>query len=65
MAESVDKDALKQFGEEILGKMAEMVKEIGTDKKKKVREVEDEKPPKVSSKGIQKNLDFNFKIRNI
>ncbi|CAP34758.1 Protein CBG16932 [Caenorhabditis briggsae] len=33
--------------------------------KKKEREAEDEKPPKVSSKGIQKNLDFNFKIRNI
>ncbi|CAP30763.2 Protein CBG11637 [Caenorhabditis briggsae] len=65
MAESVDKDALKQFGEEILGKMAEIVKEIGAEKKKKEREAEDEKPPKVSSKGIQKNLDFNFKIRNI
>ncbi|CAO4368902.1 unnamed protein product [Caenorhabditis nigoni] len=65
MADSVDKATLKQFGEEILGKMAEMVKEVGTEKKKKEREAEDEKPPKVSSKGIQKNLDFNFKIKNI
>ncbi|CAO4372947.1 unnamed protein product [Caenorhabditis nigoni] len=65
MAGAVDKETLKQFGEEILGKMAEMVKEVGTEKKKKEREAEDEKPPKVSSKGIQKNLDFNFKIKNI
>ncbi|PIC38487.1 hypothetical protein B9Z55_010486 [Caenorhabditis nigoni] len=64
MAEAIDKEALKKFGDEILGKVTELING-GVEKKKKEREVEEEKPPKVSSKGIQKNIDFNFKIRNV
>ncbi|CAP25970.2 Protein CBG05500 [Caenorhabditis briggsae] len=64
MADAIDKAALKEFGEEILGKVAELIN-LGVDKKKKEKEVEEEKPPKVSSKGIQKNIDFNFKIKNV
>ncbi|CAP32493.2 Protein CBG13752 [Caenorhabditis briggsae] len=64
MADAIDKAALKEFGEEILGKVAELIS-VGVDKRKKEKEVEEEKPPKVSSKGIQKNIDFHFKIKNV
>ncbi|CAO4387311.1 unnamed protein product [Caenorhabditis nigoni] len=65
MADSVSNEDLKKFGEELLGQVAELMKGAGSESKKKEREAEEEKSPKVSSKGIQKNLDFNFKIKNI
>ncbi|EFP06967.1 hypothetical protein CRE_10350 [Caenorhabditis remanei] len=49
----------------ILGKVADLIRDVGVDRKKKEKDVEEEKPPKVNSKGIQKNLDFNVKLRNI
>ncbi|PIC40144.1 hypothetical protein B9Z55_011594 [Caenorhabditis nigoni] len=65
MADSVNNEILRKFGDDLLGNMAELMKDAGNEKKKKEREAEDEKPPNVSSKGIQKSLDFNFKIKNI
>ncbi|CAI2347795.1 unnamed protein product [Caenorhabditis sp. 36 PRJEB53466] len=41
-----------------------MISAIGTQRKKKEKE-EDEKAPRVASKGIQKNLDFNFKLKSL
>ncbi|CAP24397.2 Protein CBG03513 [Caenorhabditis briggsae] len=64
MADAINKAALKEFGEEILVKVAELIS-VGVDQRKKEKEVEEEKPPKVSLKGIQKNIDFNFKIKNV
>lgn len=61
----VSNEVLEKFGETILGKVADLIRDVGVDRKKKEKDVEEEKPPKVNSKGIQKNLDFNVKLRNI
>ncbi|EFP04735.1 hypothetical protein CRE_30022 [Caenorhabditis remanei] len=61
----VSNEVLEKFGETILGKVADLIRDVGGDRKRKEKDVEEEKPPKVNSKGIQKNLDFNVKLRNI
>ncbi|CAI2353894.1 unnamed protein product [Caenorhabditis sp. 36 PRJEB53466] len=54
---------MRAFGREMKEEMSKMMAMIGSQKK--AEKVEEEKAPKVSSKGVQKNLDFNYKLKNV